>query len=154
MKQTTSVRRAKAHASHAPAANDVQQQPGHGRQGRTPKRDRSDFARLTNGNDKNGEIRKALRESNERFLSFFQAANVGLVSAGPRAEIRLCNQAALDLLGLSEDQLIGKTCFDPDWHTISEDGRPCLGRDLPIPRAIATRQPVCDVVIGIFRPRY
>jgi PAS domain S-box-containing protein len=109
---------------------------------------------LTNADDESAEIRKALRESNERFLSFFQAVSVGLVSAGPRAEIRMCNQAAQDLLGLSEDQLIGKTSFDPDWRAIREDGQPCPGRDHPIPRAIATRQPVHNAILGVFRPQY
>ena len=149
--QPTSIRRTKTRAGDAPALNNVQQQPGHGRQGRSPKRDRSDFARLTNDD---AEIRKALRESNERFSSLFQTVSVGLISAGPRAEIRMCNQAALDLLGLSEDQLIGKTVFDLDWRAIHEDGQPCPGEHYPIPRAIASRQPVCDVVLGVFRPRY
>jgi PAS domain-containing protein len=33
---------------------------------------------------------------------------------GPRAEILLSNPAALELLGLTEDQLLGKTSFDPE----------------------------------------
>ncbi len=154
MKQTTSIRRTQARAGDTPALNDVPQQPGHSRQGRNPKRDRLDFARSTNDDDESAEIRKALRESNERFLSLFQTVSVGLISAGPRAEIRMCNQAALDLLGLSEDQLIGKTSFDLNWRAIHEDGRLCPSEDCPIPRAIASRQPVCDVVLGVFRSRY
>ncbi len=66
----------------------------------------------------------------------------------------MCNQAALDLLGMSEDQLIGKTSFDPDGRAIWEDGRPCPAKEHPIPRAIATRQPVCGVVLGVFRPTH
>jgi PAS domain-containing protein len=43
---------------------------------------------------------------------------------GPRAEILLSNPAALELLGLTEDQLLGKTSFDPEWKVIHEDGSP------------------------------
>jgi hypothetical protein len=32
------------------------------------------------------------------------------------------NPAALELLGLTEDQLLGKTSFDPEWKVIHEDG--------------------------------
>lgn len=99
-------------------------------------------------------IQKSLHESNERFRSLFQAVRVGLLLCGPSAEIRMCNQAALELLGLSEDQLIGKTSLDPEWHTIHEDGSPCEGKDRPIARAIATRQAVHNAVLGVFRPKH
>ena len=95
----------------------------------------------------------ALRESAERFGSLFHGASVGVVLSGPHAECRKCNQAALDLLGLTEDQLLGRTSFDPEWKCINEDGSPCPGKDHPIPRAIATRQPVRNVVMGVYRPR-
>lgn len=63
----------------------------------------------------------------------------------------MCNQAAADLLGLSGEQLIGKTSFDPDWWIIHEDGSPCEAKDRPVPRAIATSQPVHDAVLGVVR---
>jgi PAS domain S-box-containing protein len=96
-------------------------------------------------------IQKSLHESNERFESLFQAMSVGVVLAGPAADIKMCNQAALELLGLSEDQLVGRTSFDPEWRAIYEDGSPCEGKDHPIPRAIATGRPVHNAVLGVFR---
>jgi PAS domain-containing protein len=44
---------------------------------------------------------------------------VGVLLQGPRAEILLSNPAALELLGLTEDQLLGKTSFDPEWKSDS-----------------------------------
>jgi PAS domain S-box-containing protein len=152
MKQTASTRRSRARNGSVPASESGSQQPGHSSPGRGSQPDLLDFASLKINGDETAEIGKALLESNQRFVSLFQAISAGLVLAGPRAEIRACNRAALELLGLSEDQLIGKTACDPDWHIIFEDGRPCLGGDRPIPRAIATRQPVRDVVVGFFRP--
>src|SRR5207253_32793 len=60
--------------------------------------------------------------------------------------------AALDLLGLTEDQLLGKTSFAAEWNVIHEDGTPFPGPDHPVPQAIATRRPVRDVVMGVYRP--
>ncbi|WLT32644.1 PAS domain-containing protein [Geothrix sp. PMB-07] len=70
----------------------------------------------------------------------------------PTAEIVTSNPRALELLGLTEDQLLGKTSLDPDWNVIHEDGSPFPGPSHPVPQAIATRQPVHDVVMGVFRP--
>ncbi|HLM99636.1 MAG TPA: PAS domain S-box protein [Bryobacteraceae bacterium] len=96
-------------------------------------------------------IQKSLHESNERFESLFKAVRVGLLLCGPSAEIRMCNQAALDLLGVGE--LVGRSAFDPEWQTVHEDGSPCEGKDRPVSRAIATRQLVHNAVVGVFRSR-
>jgi len=97
-------------------------------------------------------IQKSLHESNERFESLFEAVRVGLLLCGPSGKIRMCNQAALELLGVTE--LVGKLAFDPEWQTIHEDGSPLEGKERPVSRAIATRQPVHNAVIGVFRARY
>ncbi len=97
-------------------------------------------------------IQKSWHESNERFESLFKAVRVGLLLCGPSGEIRMCNQAAFELLGV--DELVGRWSFDPEWRTIYEDGSPCDGKDRPIFRAISTRQPVHNAVMGVFRTRY
>jgi PAS domain S-box-containing protein len=98
------------------------------------------------------QAEEALRESEQRFRTLIRDLHVGVILQGPRAEILHSNQAALDLLGLSEDQLLGKTSLDPDWNVIHEDGTPFPGPAQPVPQAIATRRPVRDVVMGVFRP--
>jgi PAS domain S-box-containing protein len=150
MKQTTSIRRPRA-PSGAPASQNVPQQAACDGEGQ---RDALDFSHLKN-DDEAAALRRALRESHERFTSCFQAVNLGLLLAGPGGEIRMCNQAGLELLGLREDEVVGKTTVDPDSCLIFfEDGRPCPLKDRPVPRAIATRQAVCGVVLGVSRPRY
>jgi PAS domain S-box-containing protein len=92
-------------------------------------------------------------EREARFHAIIRDLQVGVLVEGPRAEVLMSNRAAVDMLGLSEDQLIGKTCFDPDWGVTYEDGSPFPGEYRPVPRAIATGQPVRGVVMGVFRPR-
>jgi len=111
------------------------------------------FAKVTRDQTPGKRTEEALRESADRFGSLFYGVSVGVVLAGPNSDCRMGNQAALDLLGVTEDQLLGRTSFDPEWKCINEDGSPCPGKDHPIPRSIATRQPVRNVVMGVYRPR-
>ena len=95
----------------------------------------------------------ALKESELRFRSMIENLTVGVLLQGPQSEILMSNPKSLDLLGLTEDQLMGKTSFDPDWNVIHEDGSPFPGPAHPVPQVIATKQPVRNVVMGIYRPK-
>lgn len=87
------------------------------------------------------------------FKAFIEKLDFGILKQGPDAEILISNNAALEMLGLTEDQLLGKTSFDPDWNIIHEDGTDFPGPTHPVSVAIATLQPVKDVVMGVFRPK-
>jgi PAS domain S-box-containing protein len=87
-----------------------------------------------------------------QFRSLIDNLPVGVLVQGPQAEIFLSNQAALDLLGLTLEQLIGVSSFDPLWNVIHEDGTAFPGETHPVPQAIATKQAVSDVVMGVYRP--
>jgi PAS domain S-box-containing protein len=100
------------------------------------------------------QTEEALQTSKETLHDLIQKLQVGVVLQGPETEILLCNQAALDLLGLEENQLLGKTSFDPDWRVIHENGSPFPGSSHPVPEAIATRQSVHNVVMGVYRPKF
>jgi two-component system, sensor histidine kinase and response regulator len=94
----------------------------------------------------------ALKESEEKFRHLIEKMQIGILLQGPNAEILLSNSKALELLGLTESQLLGKTSFDSDWNVIHEDGTPFPGKTHPVPQAIATRSVVHDVVMGVYRP--
>lgn len=93
-----------------------------------------------------------LKESELKFKRLVWDMQVGVILQGPDTEIILCNPMSLELLGLSEGQLLGKTSFDPDWNVIHEDGSPFPGSTHPVSRAIATKKSVRNVVMGVFRP--
>ena len=88
-----------------------------------------------------------------QFQELIDGLKVGVLVQGPQAEILVSNQTALDLLGLTKDQLLGKSSFDPTWNVIHEDGLPFPGATHPVPAAISTRQPVRNVVMGVYRPK-
>ncbi len=93
-----------------------------------------------------------LRESESKFKNLVWDMPVGVLLQGPQSEMLLSNPKALELLGLTEDQLLGKTSFDPDWNVIHEDGSPFPGETHPVPQAIATGLPVRDVIMGVYNP--
>ena len=94
-----------------------------------------------------------LKESEERYHNLVSNLHVGVLVQGPKAEMLLCNQRALDLLGLTENQLLGKTSFDKSWNVIHEDGSDFPGAKHPVPVCIATRKSVRNVVMGVYRPK-
>ena len=98
------------------------------------------------------ERETALTESAQRYENLVKDLQVGVLIQSPQAAIVMSNQLALDLLGLTEDQLLGKTSFDPSWDVIHEDGSPFPGTTHPVPQAIATRASVDNVVMGVYRP--
>jgi PAS domain S-box-containing protein len=95
---------------------------------------------------------ESLREAEERIRTLVEHLQVGVLLQGPEAEILLSNPKALELLGLSKEQLLGKSSLDPDWDVVHEDGSAFPGPNHPVPQVIATNRPVRGVVMGVYRP--
>ncbi len=93
------------------------------------------------------EEREILSEG--RFQALIQSLDVGIVVQGPATEILLCNPKALQLLGLTEDQLRGLSSFDPGWNILDDAEKPFAPADRPVAQAILTKRPVRGVVIGV-----
>lgn len=96
---------------------------------------------------------KQVNESEKKFRSLVSNMEVGVLLQGPKAEILLCNPKSLELLGLTEDQLLGKTSFDKDWNVIREDGSIFQGSNHPVPQAIEQKKAINNVVMGVYRPK-
>jgi PAS domain S-box-containing protein len=94
----------------------------------------------------------ALLESKENYRNLVTDLQVGVLIQAPSSEIILCNRVSMELLGLTESQLLGKTSFDPDWNVIHEDGSPFPSPEHPALQVIATGLPVENVVMGVYRP--
>lgn len=92
------------------------------------------------------------QESERRLKTLIEGMQVGVLLIGPQTEILLCNQTASRLLGLTESQLLSKTTADPDWRVIDEDSSPFPSQQHPVQQAIASRQLVQGVVMGVYNP--
>jgi PAS domain S-box-containing protein len=98
------------------------------------------------------KTRRPVGETQERLPRLLEDLEVGLAVVGPKTDALLFNDAALELLGLTRDELQGRPAFDPSWNIIHEDGTPFSAEEHPSARAIRTKLPVLDVVAGVFRP--
>ncbi len=61
----------------------------------------------------------------EYVRSLLQAFDVGVILHGPRAEVRFANQAALEMCGMTQEQMSGQTSKDLDFIVLQEDGTEC-----------------------------
>ncbi|MFC1798642.1 PAS domain S-box protein [Thermodesulfobacteriota bacterium] len=95
---------------------------------------------------------KALRDSEEQLHTLLQNIQAAVVVHGPDTKIIKCNKASQKLLGLTEDQMLGKKAIDPLWRFYNEDGSNMPPEHYPVNRVIATQNVLKDFIIGIYRP--
>jgi len=93
-----------------------------------------------------------LKESETRFRNLVWNMQIGVIMHAPDTRILLSNPKALELLGLTEDQLLSKTSYDPSWNVIHEDGTPFPAPEHPVALAEASRKPVYNITMGVHRP--
>ncbi|MDP8964630.1 MAG: ATP-binding protein [Cyanobacteriota bacterium] len=92
---------------------------------------------------------EALQESEKRFRMLIREMPIGVLLVEPSLKIIQSNQAAINLLGLTDSHLLGQQMMTSDLLLLCEDGTPFAQENLPMQQAIATRMPVHNVVIGI-----
>ena len=80
---------------------------------------------------------------------FMEDMPCGYVIHDQDAEIVDYNDNALEILGLTEDQLLGKTPTDERWKTVKEDGTPFPIKENPALLCLKTKKPVRDTLMGI-----
>jgi PAS domain S-box-containing protein len=98
------------------------------------------------------QAEEALRASEERYRSVIAAMRDGIVLLDADGSIQSCNAAAERILGLSAEQMMGRTPHDPRWRAIHEDGSPFPGETHPPMVTLRTSQPCTDVVMGVHKP--
>ncbi|WP_165360839.1 PAS domain S-box protein [Candidatus Chloroploca sp. Khr17] len=100
---------------------------------------------------KRGE--EARRESDERYHLLFQHMVQGVVFQQADGQIIHANPSAERILGLTLDQMQGRTSIDPRWHAVQDDRSTFPGEEHPAMVALRTGKPVRDVVMGVYNPQ-
>ncbi|MTW21662.1 PAS domain-containing protein [Allochromatium palmeri] len=98
------------------------------------------------------EAEIALRKSERDYRELLDNLHVGVVVHGPDTGILLANPMASRLMGLTLDQLHGRTAIDPAWHFFREDGAPMPLTEYPVSRVANTGEVLQDLVLGILKP--
>ena len=76
----------------------------------------------------------------------------GVVVQGAGGEVISCNPAAERILGLSADQMAGRTSLDPRWRAVDEAGLDLPGERHPAMVALRERREVRDFVMSVHKP--
>lgn len=90
-----------------------------------------------------------VRDSESRLQQLLDGLQAAVVVHGPDTSIRYVNSAAVAILGLTRDQLLGKTTIDPYWHFVHEDGTPMTVAEYPVSLVFGSRAPLRDYVVGV-----
>ncbi len=98
------------------------------------------------------QAEEALRKSEERYRELVVDLEAGVVVHAPDTSIIMNNARALELLGLSEDQIKGRLAIDPEWRFLHEDHTPLLPKEYPVNKIIAEKKSIKDNCLGIMRP--
>lgn len=88
------------------------------------------------------EAEKLLRESEERHRTLVNTLAEGVVMQDAAGRVVACNASARRILGLSEDQLMGRTSMDARWEARDEDGAAIPGDEHPAMISLRTGRPV------------
>ncbi len=98
------------------------------------------------------EAERALQDSKIRYQILIEALDEGIVLQDQNAVILASNASAQKILGLTRDQMEGRTSLDPRWRAIHEDGSAFPGEEHPIPQTLLTGQPQSNVIMGVHKP--
>jgi len=92
-----------------------------------------------------------LQKSEERYRGLVQNLEAAIVVHKPDTSIIMSNTKASELLGLSEEQMIGKKVFDLDWQFLNEDNIVMLIENYPVSQIITTRKSIKNSTYGVYR---
>ena len=96
---------------------------------------------------------ESLRESEEKHRFLFETMVQGVVYQNADGYITSANPEAQKLLGLTLDQMQGRTSMDPRWKAIHEDGSDFPGDTHPSMVALQTGNEVRNVIMGVYHPQ-
>ena len=98
------------------------------------------------------QIEEVLRESEKRHRTLFETMIQGVVYQDAEGNIISANHAAVRILGLTLDQMRGRTSIDPRWKSIHEDGSDFSGETHPSMVALKKGEKIENVIMGVFNP--
>ncbi|HEY9794473.1 MAG TPA: response regulator, partial [Leptolyngbyaceae cyanobacterium] len=93
-----------------------------------------------------------LRASEERYRLVITTMAEGIVLQQADGKITACNASAERIVGVSAEQMMGRTSIDPYWQTIHDDGSPFPGEEHPSMVTLETGEPQSNVIMGVYKP--
>ena len=92
------------------------------------------------------------RESEKKYRVLLNNLSAGVVVHNADTSVLLANATAGSLLGLTEEQILGKTAMDPYWCFLHDDGAPMPLKDYPVNQVLTSGAGVHNQIVGVQRP--
>jgi diguanylate cyclase (GGDEF)-like protein/PAS domain S-box-containing protein len=96
-----------------------------------------------------GLANAALQASEAQLQLLLDNVQTAVVVHGADSAIRYANPAAATILGLTRDQLLGRTTIDPAWHFVRENGEPMPVTEYPVSLVLARKAALHDYIVGV-----
>jgi len=97
------------------------------------------------------EKEKALRDSETKYRMLVDNLSAGVVVHAADSSIIFSNPMASTLLGLSNEQMLGKAVIDPAWCFMQENGSPLPLEGYPVNQVLNTGKPLSGFTLGVCR---
>jgi len=98
------------------------------------------------------QAQERLAASERQLNSIFGAVADGIVLQESTGAIVECNPEAERILGLTRDQMLGRSSPDPRWRAVRADGSVFPGEEHPAMRTLRTGRAIRAEVMGVHRP--
>ncbi|WMN06714.1 PAS domain S-box protein [Marivirga arenosa] len=95
------------------------------------------------------KLENELEEEREFLNHVINAKALSLIIINKYGEITFANSGAENILGLEKTKILEKAYNDPDWNSITLDGKPYPEEELPFVRVMRTKKPVKDIQHGL-----
>ncbi len=96
------------------------------------------------------KIETYIKESEQKYRTLFESMGQGVVYLDERGLIISANSSALEILGLTMDQLLGRLSVDPRWRSIHEDGSDFPDTEHPSTVSLRTGDRINNVIMGVY----
>ncbi|WP_330359765.1 PAS domain-containing protein [Solemya pervernicosa gill symbiont] len=93
-----------------------------------------------------------IRASEAKLKNLVDNLSAGIVVHAPDTSITMSNNRASELLGLTIEQMMGKTDIDPAWHFIDKDHQPLPLESYPVNLVKSSDTTLKDMLVGVNKP--
>jgi len=95
-------------------------------------------------------MKKFLANNTQTFISLFSKIQEGVVIHAQDTAIMYANPAAARILGLTEDELLGKTATNHEWYFIDEEYEKITIENYPVNKLFHSKEIIEHQIIGIY----
>ncbi len=93
------------------------------------------------------------KQTEEKYRTLIEKVKAAIVVHDKDTRILITNTTAQELLGLTENELLGKDSIDPAWNFYNENSVPLSPEEYPVNQVIAKKAPLTGLTLGIHRPQ-